>query len=119
MVDAGSSAIVDDVSRPTLLPREQLATLTERLPGWSLSSDRTRIRRCWYWSSFTLAMEFMARAAPGIDGLNHHPRWVQVYREVEAELWTHDLGGLSCLDLELADHLDRVAAELGPDEAEP
>jgi len=54
----------------------------------------------------------MTIAALRIEVLNHHPEWFNVYRTVKVYLSTHDAGGISVKDVELARILDQLAAKL-------
>jgi 4a-hydroxytetrahydrobiopterin dehydratase len=51
----------------------------------------------------------MARAALVAEKMDHHPEWFNVYKTVEVTLSTHDAGGLTALDIELAAAMDRLA----------
>ncbi|MCB1271286.1 MAG: 4a-hydroxytetrahydrobiopterin dehydratase, partial [Microthrixaceae bacterium] len=57
-------------------------------------------------------MRFMAKVAPVADELDHHPKWENVHDRVAVELSTHDRGGVTELDLELAGAMDRAAHEV-------
>jgi 4a-hydroxytetrahydrobiopterin dehydratase len=70
------------------------------LPGWSVEDGR--LRRRFEFQGFPEAMAFMVRAAFDAERLGHHPNWSNVYNAVEVEIWSHDLGGVSRLCLELA-----------------
>ena len=94
--------------RPRLLSSEELESLEQRLPRWTVNAGRTRLSRSYTCSSFIDAIETMTKVAPQIDALDHHPNWSNVYDKVSVELWTHDRGGLTELDLELAALLDRA-----------
>lgn len=93
-----------------------MATLTEQeitrqlstLDGWALDGDA--ITRRFGFDTFPAAMDFMARAALKIDAMNHHPEWSNVYNRVDVRLTSHDAGGVTARDIELAGILDRVAA---------
>jgi 4a-hydroxytetrahydrobiopterin dehydratase len=54
----------------------------------------------------------MATASMAIEKLNHHPEWLNVYNRVVVDLTTHDSGGITKNDVELARVLDRIAAKL-------
>ena len=77
--------------------------------GWELSEDGTAITKTFHFKGFRDAMAWMARAAFEAEHLNHHPEWLNVYNRVEVRLTTHDTGGLSEKDFELANRLDRIS----------
>ena len=72
------------------------------LDGWSLSSDGGSIRRSFVFKNFSEAFAFMTRVALAAEKMNHHPEWSNVYKTVDVTLNTHDAGGLTDLDFELA-----------------
>jgi len=77
------------------------------LSGWS--SDGTKLQKQFQFADFVGAMGFMTTVAFAAEKLNHHPNWSNVYRTVDVTLWTHDVGGLSALDFELAAAMDQAA----------
>lgn len=77
--------------------------------GWSLVSDRDAIAKTFVFADFTEAFAFMTRAALFAEKWDHHPEWFNVYKTVEVTLTTHDVGGLSDLDVKLAQKLDNLA----------
>lgn len=79
------------------------------LSGWGAVPGRDAIRKVWKFKSFSEAWGFMNRAALAAEKLNHHPEWSNVYNVVDITLTTHDAGGLSALDITLAQRLDRMA----------
>ena len=76
--------------------------------GWSLVSGRDAITKQYVFSDFVQAFGWMCKAAIVAEKLNHHPEWSNVYKFVEVTLTTHDVKGLSRLDLELAKKLDSL-----------
>lgn len=88
---------------------EALPALTET--GWRAVEGRDAIRKIWKFRSFSAAWGFMSRAALVAEKLNHHPEWTNVYNVVDVTLTTHDCGGLSALDIELARRMDRIAGD--------
>lgn len=80
------------------------------LSGWSLVPGRDAITRRYQFKDFSEAFGFMTRAALAAERMNHHPEWFNVWNRVEITLSTHDAGGLTRLDLDLAAALDRLAA---------
>ncbi|MBX3554184.1 MAG: 4a-hydroxytetrahydrobiopterin dehydratase [Pseudolabrys sp.] len=81
----------------------------ERLSGWSAVQDRDAITRKFTFRDFRQAFAFMTRVAEVAEEMNHHPEWFNVYKTVEVTLSTHDAGGLTDLDVKLAEAMDRLA----------
>lgn len=81
-----------------------------RLRGWSELTDRDAITKKFVFADFNQAFGFMTRAALVAEKMDHHPEWSNVYKNVEVTLSTHDAGGLTELDVELAEAMDRLAA---------
>jgi 4a-hydroxytetrahydrobiopterin dehydratase len=84
--------------------------LAARLPGWSLVSGRDALQKTFKFKDFNQAFGFMARVALVAEKMDHHPEWTNVWNRVEVTLSTHDAGGLTELDLKLAEAMDRIAA---------
>jgi 4a-hydroxytetrahydrobiopterin dehydratase len=80
-----------------------------KLPGWSAAKDREAISRKVVFEDFNAAFGFMTRAALVAEKLDHHPEWFNVYKTVEVTLATHDAGGVTELDVTLAQAMDRIA----------
>ena len=80
-----------------------------RLAGWSEVKDRDAISRTFAFRDFNEAFGFMTRAALVAEKLDHHPEWFNVYKTVTVTLSTHDAGGLTELDIKLAETMDRLA----------
>lgn len=97
--------------RSRLSPAEITAGLSA-LPGWTLAPGGAAITRTFTFTDFNAAFGFMARAALHAERLDHHPDWRNVWRTVEVSLSTHDAGGLTRLDLELARRMSEIAAEM-------
>lgn len=83
-----------------------LAELSEA--GWTPVEGRDAISKSFKFKSFVEAFGWMTRAALHAEKLNHHPEWFNVYNRVEVTLSTHDVDGLSELDLKLAKRLDSL-----------
>jgi 4a-hydroxytetrahydrobiopterin dehydratase len=80
-----------------------------RLSGWSEVAGRDAITKKFVFKDFNQAFGFMMRAALVAEKMDHHPEWFNVYKTVEVTLSTHDAGGLTELDLKLAQAMDRLA----------
>ena len=79
------------------------------LDGWIMVDDRDAITKTFSFKDFNEAFGFMSRVALVAEKMNHHPEWFNVYRTVEVTLSTHDAGGLTELDVQLASAMDRIA----------
>ena len=76
------------------------------LPDWSLRDDKLAIVRKFKFADFSQAFAFMARVALLAEKHDHHPEWSNVYNWVEITLSTHDAGGLSQRDIDMATAID-------------
>ena len=85
------------------------AAALAKLSGWSEIKDRDAITKRFQFKDFNEAFGFMARAALVAEKLDHHPEWFNVYNKVDVTLSTHDAGGLTDLDIKLADAMDKLA----------
>lgn len=84
-----------------------LATLKGH--GWAMAEDRDAITKRFVFDDFNAAFGWMTRVAMVAEHMNHHPEWFNVYKTVDVTLTTHDVGGLSNLDVALATKMDRMA----------
>jgi len=80
-----------------------------KLSGWSEAAGRDAISKKFVFKDFNAAFGFMTRAALIAEKMDHHPEWFNVYKTVEVTLSTHDAGGLTELDVKLAEEMNRVA----------
>ncbi len=96
------------MARNPLSPSEITESMATR-PGWELRGDR--IARSFRFEDFVAAFGWMTRVALVAERMNHHPEWRNVYAQVDVQLTTHDAGGLTRLDFELAAAMDGFAAE--------
>jgi 4a-hydroxytetrahydrobiopterin dehydratase len=95
--------------RPARLTADERAAALAALPGWALVDGREAIARSFRFRDFSEAWGFMSRAALVAEALDHHPEWTNVWNRVEVTLTTHDAGGLTDLDVRLAQAMDRIA----------
>ena len=94
------------IAMPSLLSADQRQMLPTTLPQWTIHEQS--ISRELVFNDFNEAFGFMSRVALLAEGRNHHPNWSNVYNRVSITLSTHDLGGLSDLDVELAAAIDQL-----------
>ena len=94
------------MSRPPLLAPGEIATRLEVLPGWVLSNGA--LRREFVFADFPEAFGFMTRVAFAAERLDHHPDWSNAWNRVTVALSTHDAGGVTDLDFQLAGVMQRL-----------
>lgn len=82
------------------LDASETFNLPEDLPGWEVSGGK--LCRHFEFKNFNEAFAFMTRVALLAERMNHHPEWFNVYKKLTIELTTHDVGGLSDLDVTMA-----------------
>jgi 4a-hydroxytetrahydrobiopterin dehydratase len=109
------------MTRPALMGADgALATLAaEGLAGWSRAATRDALTKAFVFPDFNAAFGWMTRVALTAEKLDHHPEWFNVYNRVEVILATHDVGGVTELDLALARSMERAAASEKPPTALP
>jgi 4a-hydroxytetrahydrobiopterin dehydratase len=83
------------------------------LPGWSEVPGREAIAKTFVFRDFNEAFGFMSRSALVAEKRDHHPEWRNVYKTVDVVLATHDAGGVTAKDIELAKAMNAIAAALG------
>jgi 4a-hydroxytetrahydrobiopterin dehydratase len=79
------------------------------LEGWSLAADGGAIEKTFTFRNFSEAFGFMTRTALAAEKMDHHPDWSNVYKTVRVSLSTHDRGGVTELDMQLAGKMNRLA----------
>jgi 4a-hydroxytetrahydrobiopterin dehydratase len=87
------------------------ASAGAREATWEQQADR--LRRTFRFPDFVTAFGFMTEVALIAERMNHHPEWFNVYGTVRVELSTHDAGGLTELDFELARAMSELAERGG------
>lgn len=123
--DTGNVRYPNPKVRLSELTLQELSDGLASLPAWKIvSSDlagvgsvqRTELSRTFEFGSFADAIRFMSEAVSRIEGLQHHPRWQNIWRSVSVYLCTWDIGHKpSCLDLELAEYLEELRRQFpGP-----
>ena len=95
------------MARPAKLDEDALRDALAGLPGWTLADGK--LHREFRFTDFVGAFGFMSRAALVAEKMDHHPEWSNVWNRVVVDLVTHDAGGVTELDLELARRMDALA----------
>ena len=91
------------------LTEAQREEALSRLAGWSEVKGREAITRSFSFKDFNEAFGFMCRAALKAEELNHHPEWFNVWNRVDVTLATHDAGGVTKLDIEMATFMNSLS----------
>ncbi|HEX7249244.1 MAG TPA: 4a-hydroxytetrahydrobiopterin dehydratase [Burkholderiales bacterium] len=87
----------------------------EKTPaGWQREKQRDAITREFVFKDFNAAFAFMAQVALAAEKRDHHPEWSNVYNKVRMTLSTHDAGGVTEKDLDLARFADEAYARFKP-----
>lgn len=85
------------------------AKALKKLRHWKPVAGRDAIARKFQFADFNAAFGFMTRAALLADKMDHHPEWFNVYNKVEVTLSTHDAGGVTQNDIDMAKAMDSFA----------
>jgi len=93
---------LDDAARAAALPELEAR-------GWTHDAASDAIAKRYRFKGFAEAFGWMTQVALAAEKLDHHPEWRNVYNRVEVVLTTHDAGGLTELDLQLAERMDALA----------
>jgi len=96
------------MARPKALPSEDVQSRLSDLAGWNLAGGK--LHREFQFANFSEAFGFMTQVALHAEKIDHHPEWSNVYNRVEVDLTTHDAGGITELDFELARHMSAVSS---------
>ena len=88
------------MARPQRLTDVQITDHVARLDGWEVRHGR--LHKEFQFADFVAAFSFMTRVALEAEKLDHHPEWSNVYNRVVVDLSTHDVGGITQRDFDLA-----------------
>ena len=91
----------------TKLTDAEINAQLEEISGWTVENEK--LHKEFQCDSFVEAFGFMASVALIAESMNHHPEWFNVYNRVTVDLATHDAGGISALDFELAKKIDALS----------
>ena len=90
------------------LSKAKIAIALSKLPEWKLKGGK--LHREYKFADFIAAFGFMTGAALVAQGMEHHPEWFNVWNTVRVDLATHDAGGITALDVNLAHSMEELAA---------
>jgi len=93
------------------LSEAERAEALDGLADWDYDEARDAITRTVQFADFIEAFGFMTQVALIAERMNHHPEWTNVWNRVDILLTTHDAGGLSGRDIELAEAIDAILEE--------
>ena len=96
-----------------LLSTEARKAALLELPGWAEVEGRAAIARTFVFKDFNAAFGFMTRIALVAEKNDHHPEWRNVYKTVDVVLTTHDAGGVTARDIDLARSMSVIARQFG------
>ena len=91
----------------TKLTDAEINAQLDGISGWTVENEK--LHKEFQFDSFVEAFGFMASVALIAESMNHHPEWFNVYNRVTVDLATHDAGGISALDFELAKKIDALS----------
>jgi 4a-hydroxytetrahydrobiopterin dehydratase len=96
--------------RPEKLAEQEVRERVADLPEWT--ENEGKLHREYKFADFAQAFAFMTYAATVAEKMNHHPEWFNVYNRVTVDLSTHDAGGITMFDFELAAKMEKFASKL-------
>jgi 4a-hydroxytetrahydrobiopterin dehydratase len=97
-------------STPAKLTETEIAMALSDLPDWKVEGGK--LHREYKFADFVAAFGFMTGAALVAQAMDHHPEWFNVWNTVRVDLATHDAGGISALDVKLAQSMEKLASRL-------
>ena len=92
------------------LTTDEINTWLPKLNTWEIRSDK--LHKLFKFKTFNQAVCFIVGTSLVCEKMNHHPEWKNVYGNVDVELVTHKVAGLTKLDFELAEKMDKIAGDL-------
>ena len=97
-------------ARPTQLSADERDAALAALDGWIFDADEKAIKKDFRFTDFSEAWGFMNRAALLAEKMDHHPEWFNVYNKVDVKMTTHDVDGVTSLDIEMATAMNNFAS---------
>ena len=98
------------MAQASKLSDSEIQSAVKDLQGWTVVNSK--LHREYKFPDFVHAFGFMATAAIAIEAMNHHPEWFNVWNRVTIDLSTHDAGGITSKDVDLARKLEQLAKKL-------
>ncbi len=92
-----------------MIPKIGAEAAAAKLDGWSVAKDRDALVKSFRFRDFSAAFGFMTRVALKAEQLDHHPEWSNVYNRIDVTLTTHEAGGVTQKDIDLALFMDSLA----------
>ena len=98
-----------------ILTKAEIDISIKQLDGWTVltDGDQHALEKTYVFSGFNAAFGFMSRVALAAERANHHPEWQNIYNKVSIRWTTHASGGVTSLDLKLAQQCDALAGATG------
>ena len=92
------------------LSSEEIQLNLEKLQGWKI--DNNKLHKLFKFKNFNQAVCFIVGVSMICEKMNHHPEWSNVYGNVDVKLTTHRVAGLTELDFQLAEKMDKIASNI-------
>ena len=89
------------------LSEAEISSALSQAPGWMVKAGK--LHREFQFKDFSAAFAFMTRVALAAEKMDHHPEWSNVWNKVVVDLSTHDAGGITQRDFDLAAKLNQIA----------
>lgn len=103
--------MTESAPRPTKMAERDAAEALRARPEWRIVDNGKKLHRELKFKDFVQAFGFMSSVALVAESMNHHPEWSNVWNRVTIDLSTHDAGGITRLDFDLAARIDALAAK--------
>lgn len=92
------------------LSDDDLKLNLSKVPGWKI--EQGKLCKLFKFKNFNQAISFIVSVAMACEKMNHHPEWYNVYGNVDVKLVTHRVAGITELDFQLANKMDKIAGDL-------
>lgn|GEM_PF-113396 len=92
----------------SLIKLDEIATILADLAGWENDANRPALKKSYHFKDFNEAFAWMTKVALYAEKANHHPEWFNVWNRVDVTLTTHDAGGITSKDIQLAHFMEKA-----------